>query len=405
MAPEKASRLRLNQFLARSGAGSRRGAEDLIREGRVTVNGQTVTDLATLVDPSRDSVKVDGQRLHPSERTSCYALYKPKEVVSTLEDPEGRPCLRGLMPRDARGLFPVGRLDYHSEGLLLLTNDGDLGFRLLHPRFKVAKVYQVKVKGSPSPEALNRLRRGVVLEGRRTLPVDIRRMPSRETHHTWLEITMMEGRKNQLREMFFRIEHPVIKLKRVAMGPVRLGKMNPGEVRALSPEELTALREAASGAGNREPGTPPARPRGPGRARPAGGDRRPDAKPGRPPGPRDAGAHGHSKPGGPPRKGPQRWSPDQPASFPDQPGRAARSRDGAAHRDSKPGGPSRKGPPRGSSGRPASFPDRSGRPPRPGDAGARRRSKPGGPPRKGAPTRKPRGRPSGKPTHTKEPRP
>ncbi len=287
MVPEKDSRLRLNQFLARSGAGSRRGAEDLIREGRVTVNGQTVTDLATLVDPSRDSVKVDGQRQHPSERSSCYALYKPKEVVSTLEDPEGRPCLRGLMPRDARGLFPVGRLDYHSEGLLLLTNDGDLGFRLLHPRFKVAKVYQVKVKGSPSPEALNRLRRGVVLDGRRTLPVDIRRMPSRETQHTWLEITMMEGRKNQLREMFFRIEHPVIKLKRVALGPVRLGKMNPGEVRALSPDELGALREASSGAGTPEPGPPPGRPHGPERARPAGG------KP-----------HRDAKPGGPPRKGP-----------------------------------------------------------------------------------------------------
>ena len=242
MSSDAAGSLRINHFLARSGVASRRGAEALVLEGRVTVNGQVVRGLATLVDPERDAVKVDGNRVHLLKTAAYYVLYKPKEVVSTLDDPEGRPCLSGFLPQGAKGLFPVGRLDYHSEGLLLLTSDGELSNRLLHPRYKVIKTYQVKVKGDPPHDALERLRRGIVLEGRRTQPVSIRRIPSRETRHTWLQVEMTEGRKNQIREMFFRIEHPVIKLKRVAMGPVRLGKMRPGEVRPLTPEEENALK-------------------------------------------------------------------------------------------------------------------------------------------------------------------
>lgn len=241
--------LRLNQFLARAGVASRRAAEELIRAGRVWVNGSTVTELATLVRPGRDTVKVDGTRIRLPDRFAYYALYKPKEVVSTLEDPEGRPCVRDFLPRGVKGLVPVGRLDYHSEGLMLLTNDGELTHRLLHPRFKVEKVYHLKVKGDPAPEALERLRRGITLEGRRTLPVAIRRIPSRETRHSWLEVRMTEGRKNQLREMFFRIEHPVIKLKRVAMGPVALGGLKPGRLRELTREEQEALLAASAGAG------------------------------------------------------------------------------------------------------------------------------------------------------------
>ena len=243
--PDKGDRMRINQFLARSGVASRRAAESLILEGNVTVNGQTVTDLATLVDPHEDSVKVGGDRVRLVERPVYFALYKPKQVVSTLEDPEGRPCLRGYLPRGAPGLFPVGRLDYHSEGLLLLTNDGELANRLLQPRFKVVKTYHLKVKGLPEAEGLDRLRKGITLEGRRTLPVSIRRIPSRETRHTWLQVEMMEGRKNQLREMFFRIDHPVIKLKRVAMGPVKIGALKPGESRPLTAEEVGLLKRAA----------------------------------------------------------------------------------------------------------------------------------------------------------------
>lgn len=241
--------MRLNQFLARAGVASRRGAEELIRAGRVWINGSTVTELATLVRPGRDTVKVDATRVRLPDRFAYYVLYKPKEVVSTLVDPEGRPCVRDYLPKGVKGLVPVGRLDYHSEGLMLLTNDGELTHRLLHPRFKVEKVYHVKVKGDPPPEGLERLRRGVTLEGRRTLPVAIRRIPSRETRHSWLEVRMSEGRKNQLREMFFRIEHPVIKLKRVAMGPLVLGALKPGHLRELTREEQEALLAASAGAG------------------------------------------------------------------------------------------------------------------------------------------------------------
>ena len=243
-APGKGGRMRINQFLARSGVASRRSAEILILEGNVTLNGQRVSDLATLVDPHRDSVKVAGDRVRLIEREASFALYKPKMVVSTLEDPEGRPCLRGYFPKGLPGLFPVGRLDFHSEGLILLPNDGEMANRLLHPRYKVMKTYQVKVKGHPGPESLDRLRRGVAIEGRRTLPVAIRRIPSRETLHTWLQVEMMEGRKNQLREMFFRIEHPVIKLKRVAMGPVKLGELKPGQCRPLTAAEVLLLKQA-----------------------------------------------------------------------------------------------------------------------------------------------------------------
>jgi 23S rRNA pseudouridine2605 synthase len=237
--------MRLNQFLARCGAASRRGAEALIREGRVTVNGEVVTELATEVRLQKDAVKLDGKRLHLPKASDYLAFYKPKEVVSTLEDPQGRPCVRAFLPGERRGLFPVGRLDYHSEGLLLLTNDGEMANRLLHPRYKVVKVYQVKVKGVPAAEALEKLKKGIWLEGRRTLPVAIKRIPSRETKHSWLEVRMTEGRKNQLREMFFRIEHPVIKLKRTAMGPVSLGKLKPGQLRPLTEEEISALRSHA----------------------------------------------------------------------------------------------------------------------------------------------------------------
>jgi pseudouridine synthase len=237
--------LRLNQYIARSGAASRRHAEEFIRQGRVQVNGSTVSELATLVVPGKDVVKLDGTRLKLPEHSSCFVLYKPKEVVSTLDDPQGRPCLKAYLPPGARGLVPVGRLDYHSEGLVLLTNDGDLTFRLLHPRFKVQKVYNVKVKGTPDAASLDRLKRGIVLEGRRTLPVEIKKIPSRETRHTWLEVRMSEGRKNQLREMFFRIDHPVIKLKRVAMGPLLLGALKPGQWRELERKEIEALCYAA----------------------------------------------------------------------------------------------------------------------------------------------------------------
>jgi len=237
--------MRLNQFLARTGAASRRHSEELIKEGRVVVNGERVKTFGIQIDPRKDTVLVDGEKVRLPSRLSYYIFFKPKEVVSTMDDPEGRVCITKFFPKGVKGLFPVGRLDFHSEGLLLLTNDGELSARLLHPRFKVLKTYHVKVKSDPSKESLDRLRRGIVLEGKRTLPVEIKRIPSRETRHTWLEVKMMEGRKNQLREMFFRIEHPVIKLKRVAIGSIKIGKMKSGEIRPLLVDEVKALCQEA----------------------------------------------------------------------------------------------------------------------------------------------------------------
>ncbi|MCX7829789.1 MAG: rRNA pseudouridine synthase [Acidobacteria bacterium] len=234
-------KIRINRFLARAGLASRREAEILIEEGRVYLTGERVDSFAVMVDPYKDFVEVDGERVKLPKRYSYFLFYKPKEVVSTMEDPEGRACIKKFIPKDTKGLFPVGRLDYHSEGLLLLTNDGELSARLLHPRYKVVKTYELKVKGSPSQESLNKLRRGIFLEGKKTLPVEIKKIFRRETSHTWLEVKMKEGRKNQLREMFFRIEHPVIKLKRTAIGPIKIGKMKSGEIRELKKEEVEEL--------------------------------------------------------------------------------------------------------------------------------------------------------------------
>jgi 23S rRNA pseudouridine2605 synthase len=243
--PNDDNTLRLNQFLARAGAASRRHSEELIQEGRVVVNGERVKTFGIKIDPRKDTVLVDGEKVRLPSRLSYYVFYKPKEVVSTMDDPEGRVCITKFFPKNVKGLFPVGRLDYHSEGLLLITNDGELSARLLHPRYKVQKIYNVKVKGDPSMEALARLRRGVVIDGKKTLPVEIKRIQRRETHHTWVEVKMTEGRKNQLREMFFRIEHPVIKLKRVAIGTIKIGKMLPGQIRQLLAEEIKELRAEA----------------------------------------------------------------------------------------------------------------------------------------------------------------
>lgn len=235
-------KIRINRFLARAGIASRREAEKLIEEGRVYLNSKRVDRFSVLVDPKSDFVEVDGERAKLPKKYFYFLFYKPKEVVSTMEDPEGRVSIKKFIPKGTKGLFPVGRLDYHSEGLLLLTNDGDLSARLLHPRYKVVKTYQVKVKGNPLEENLNKLRRGIFLDGKKTLPVEIKRIFRRETSHTWLEVKMKEGRKNQIREMFFRIKHPVIKLKRTAFGPIKMGKMKAGDLRELKKEEVEKLK-------------------------------------------------------------------------------------------------------------------------------------------------------------------
>jgi pseudouridine synthase len=233
-------RERLQKILSRAGLTSRRDAEHWILQGRVQVNGRRVERLGEKADPLADEIRVDGRRLRFPGRRLVVALYKPRGVVTTLSDPQGRPTVRDLVARIRERIYPVGRLDFHSEGLLLLTNDGELAAQLTSPRSHIPKVYEVKVRGVPDADTLRRLARGVVLEGRRTLPARVRML--RGAHNAWIEVRLIEGRKNQIREMFRRAGHPVSKLRRVRIGALGLGSLRPGEYRILASSEVERLR-------------------------------------------------------------------------------------------------------------------------------------------------------------------
>lgn len=276
---------RIQKILARAGVASRRASEELIEAGRVTVNGEVAT-LGDKADPETDHVKVDGKRIEPRSEFHYLLLNKPAGVMSTRDDPEGRPTVLDLVPETYRkALVPVGRLDYNTEGLLLLTDDGDWAHRIAHPRYGCTKVYEVKVKDRPSPEAIDALRtRGEVVEGRRVVPVNLERLHvsgPRSGKNTWWSVEISEGRTRQIREMFFRMGHPVQKLRRVAIGPLRDPKLPLGEVRELTAGEVKALRDATKGgrksAKNRVDPRAPKRPagrsttgRGGGRKKPSG---------------------------------------------------------------------------------------------------------------------------------------
>ncbi|NOZ93767.1 MAG: rRNA pseudouridine synthase [Acidobacteria bacterium] len=236
---------RLQKIIARSGMCSRRAAEELIREGRVTVNGQRAT-LGQSADPATDHIKVDGRRLPASETLRYLLFYKPRGVMTTCEDPEERTTVIDLVRSHVRErIFPVGRLDYHSEGLLLLTNDGELAALVSHPRHGVVREYLVKVKGDLSDGELARLRAGARIEGHLIRPRSVRREGrTKKAGNTWWRIEVTEGRTHEVRELFFRVGHPVQRLKRTAIGPVRDPDMGPGDLRDLLPEELKALRRA-----------------------------------------------------------------------------------------------------------------------------------------------------------------
>jgi 23S rRNA pseudouridine2605 synthase len=217
-----------------------------------------VTELGTKADPIRDRIAIDGKAVLPS-RLRYIAYHKPVGVVSTMDDPEGRPAIGDLVRGLREHVFPVGRLDFDSSGLLLLTNDGDLAQRLTHPRYKVDKVYRVKVRGRVEPEALERLRRGVRLEDGVTAPADVV-VEQQLEKKTRLRIALREGRTRQLRRMCEAVGHPVDKLSRIAVGPVRLGALSAGELRDLTTQEVLALRRATSG-GARERATATSPPR------------------------------------------------------------------------------------------------------------------------------------------------
>ena len=242
---------RLQKILAQAGIASRRHAEELITQGRVQINGKVVTELGTKADAARDHIRVDGKLLQGSERLRYYMLNKPKGFVTTVSDPEGRPTIMQFFSKMRERLYPVGRLDYLSEGLLLVTNDGELANKLTRAASNVEKTYLVKVSGQPTEEDIERLRQGVGIErgkpgsGRvKTAPADIRRV--RQGDNPWYEVVLIEGRNRELRKMFEEVGHHVEKIRRVGYGPLVLD-LEPGKIRELDPEELENLNKAAVG--------------------------------------------------------------------------------------------------------------------------------------------------------------
>jgi 23S rRNA pseudouridine2605 synthase len=233
---------RLQRALARAGLGSRRSCEELIRDGRVAVNGVRAT-LGDRVDPTRDRVEVDGSVLVVDPGARYYALNKPVGVVTTLADPQGRRDLTEFLPEGAR-VVPVGRLDRDTEGLLLLTNDGDLANRLTHPRYGVEKEYLAEVDGTPTARTLARIRAGVALEDGVARALEARGEGSTGERGA-VRLVMGEGRKREVRRLLAAVGLPVRRLVRVRVGPVRVGRLKPGEIRPLSSDEIRALSRAA----------------------------------------------------------------------------------------------------------------------------------------------------------------
>ncbi len=261
---------RLQKILAAAGIASRRAAEEIILEGRVSVNGERVTELGAKADPEKDHVKVDGRLVRIPARKRYLLLNKPRNVVVTRSDPEGRDTIYALLGnRVPQRVVPAGRLDFDSEGLLVLTDDGDLVQTLTHPSGGCLKEYEVKVSGVPTPADVAKLERGVFLDGRRTAPAKVEVLETTPVRggaggNAWLRVILGEGRSRQIRKMMAVVGHPVSKLRRVAIGPVRDRDLPPGTWRDLTPEEVAALVS-----GKTSPPPPPRR-----RSRPAASRRR-----------------------------------------------------------------------------------------------------------------------------------
>ncbi len=235
---------RLQKVIAQAGFASRRKAEQLILAGKVKVNGKVVRELGTKVDLKKDQVEVDGIPVEREEPV-YFLLYKPTGVISSVKDDRGRKVVTDFVDTDYR-IFPVGRLDYNTSGLILLTNDGELANMLMHPKSKIEKVYVAKVKGIPTVEKLKKLRNGIELEDGKTAPAKVKMLSFDKRKNTAIvRLTIYEGRNRQVRRMFEAIGHPVLKLKREAYGFLDLRGMNPGDVRPLKPHEVKRLKELA----------------------------------------------------------------------------------------------------------------------------------------------------------------
>jgi 23S rRNA pseudouridine2605 synthase len=231
---------RLQKVLAAAGFGSRRKCEELITTGRVEIDRQVVTQLGTRVETGKQQIRVDGETLNLGRRV-YFAVNKPRGVVSTNADPAGRPRVIDLVPPQANRCFTIGRLDLGSEGLILVTNDGDMANRLTHPRYGVPKTYLVQVAGKPELEVIEKLKRGVHLAEGYVKCEDIH-VKSQHKESTWLEIVLKEGMNREIRRLMARVGHKVMRLVRISVGPIKLGKLAPGAVRPLAPHEVEELR-------------------------------------------------------------------------------------------------------------------------------------------------------------------
>lgn len=239
--------IRLQKILSTAGVASRRTAETLIQQGRVSVNGQVVRELGTKANPT-DDIRVDGRRIRSAERKRYLLLNKPRGYVTTRSDPAKRPTVMDLLEGVKEYVYPVGRLDYDSEGLLLLTNDGELAARLTHPRHEVERLYEARVRGVPDAHALARLASGIVIEGRRTAPASVKlakRIDAAGGAQAVVLVGVHEGRHRQVRQMFDAIGHPVVRLRRVRIGPIRDESLRTGHYRELTPAEVQKLKKAA----------------------------------------------------------------------------------------------------------------------------------------------------------------
>ena len=237
---------RIQKILSQAGVASRRAAEQMMLDGRVSVNGATVRELGSKADPSRDDIRVDGSRIKIAEHHRYILLNKPRGYVTTRSDPERRKTVLDLLRGVKEYVYPVGRLDYESEGLLLLMNDGDLAARLTHPSHGIARVYEARVLGIPDAHDLDRLQRGMTIDGRRMRASEVALLPmKRDATGATLMITLREGRNRQVRNMCDAIGHPVDHLKRVAIGPLRDPRLKVGYWRDLDEDEITRLRKAA----------------------------------------------------------------------------------------------------------------------------------------------------------------
>ena len=246
--------IRLQKIIASAGVASRRAAEGLMRDGRVTVNGGVVTTLGTRADPEVDDIRVDGRRVGRTTKRRYLLLYKPRGVVTTRDDPQRRRTVMDLLTGVRESVYPVGRLDYDSEGLLLLTNDGDLAARLTHPSHGIERVYDARVRGVPDAGALKRMARGVVVDGRRTAPATATLVSAgrgQRGDQALVRVVIKEGRKRQVRHMCEAVGHPVVRLRRVRIGPLEDRRLRPGMFRDLTTAEVKALERAAGPARDR----------------------------------------------------------------------------------------------------------------------------------------------------------